>query len=425
MASVVWLALLGCASSGGANPSPEETPVDGSLPVSVASGDDAGGAGAQPGQGAGQGTGAGPGEVTGEVGGDDARPPAPETDATVSDSAAPPASSSGSDAAIEVEPADAAHGGCSGASPAPLVGWATVSGSGVQTTTGGAGGSTVKVSTLADLNTNAGGTTARVIEISGTISGNVTIGSNKTLVGACGATIHGHIQMSGSVNVIVRNLTVVGYNCTDNPSDCSGGADAITVETKAHHLWFDHDDISDGSDGNLDITHACDFITVSWTKFHYSGRRTDPAGASGGHQFSNLIGHSDSNASEDTGHLTVTFHHDWWADNVVERMPRVRFGKVHLFDNLYTAAGNDYCIGVGVNANIRDENNVFVGVKNPIDSADYSNSASIIQSTGNLLQNATGTTQDIGGTAFTPPYAYSLDPASGVEQAVKNAAGPQ
>jgi len=318
-----------------------------------------------------------------------------------------------------------AAGGCGGGTADPLVGWASVAGLNVNTTTGGAGGPTVKVSSLSDLNTNAGGTTARILEISGKIAGNVTIGSNKTLVGSCGAEIDGHIQMTGSVNVIVRGLTIVGYNCTDNPSDCSGGADAVTVERQAHHLWFDHDDISNGSDGNLDITHASDFITVSWTKFHYSGRRTDPAGAAGGHQFSNLIGHSDSNASEDTGHLTVTFHHDWWADNVVERMPRVRFGRVHLFDNLYTAVGNDYCVGVGVNANIRDENDVFVGVKNPIDSQDYSNSASIIQSSGDLFQTTTGTTQDIGGTAFTPPYAYTLDPASDVETAVKNGAGPQ
>jgi pectate lyase len=326
-----------------------------------------------------------------------------------------------SDAAVDAGP----HGGCGGGSPDALVGWASVSGMSVSTTTGGAGGPTVKVSTLSDLNTNAGGTTARVIEIDGTISGNVTVGSNKTIVGACGAEVHGHIQMTGSVNVIVRNLTVVGYNCTDNTSDCSAGADAVTVERNAHHLWFDHDDISDGSDGNLDITHASDFITISWTKFHYSGRRTDPAGAAGGHQFCNLIGHSDSNATEDTGHLRVTFHHTWWADNVVERMPRVRFGQVHLFDNLYTAAGDDYCIGVGVSANIRDENNVFVGVKNPIDSTSYSNSASIITSSGNVYQSTTGTTADIGAAAFTPPYAYSLDPAANVQAAVMSGAGPQ
>jgi pectate lyase len=318
-----------------------------------------------------------------------------------------------------------ASGGCSGAAPGALVGWASVSGMSVTTTMGGAGGPSVTVSTLSDLNSNAGGSTARTIVVQGKISGNVTVGSNKTLVGACGAEIDGHIQMSGSVNVIVRDLTVVGYNCTDNPSDCSGGADAVTVEKQAHHLWFDHLDISDGSDGNLDITHASDFITLSWTKFHYSGRRTDPAGAAGGHQFSNLVGHSDSNASEDTGHLRITFHHDWWGDNVVERMPRVRFGQVHVFDSLYTAAGDDYCIGVGVDANIRDENNVFAGVKDPIDSTDYSNGGSIIQSAGNLLQSTTGTTGDIGGAAFKPPYAYTLDPASSVEAAVESGAGPQ
>jgi pectate lyase len=369
-----------------------------------------------------------PASEAGSSPGDDTRDAlSPGGDATNATAGTDADGAGGLDAQDSLGQPDASRtdGGCTGGSTSPLVGWASVAGLNVDTTTGGAGGATVEVSTLSDLNANAGGTTARVIEIKGTIAGNVTVGSNKTLVGECGAEIHGHIQMTGSVNVIVSKLTIVGYDCTDNPSDCSGGADAISVERAAHHLWFDHDDISDGSDGNLDITHASDFITVSWTKFHYSGRRTDPAGAEGGHQFSNLIGHSDSNASEDTGHLTVTFHHDWWADNVVERMPRVRFGKVHLFDNLYTAAGDGYCVGVGVDADIRDENDVFVGVKNPIDAADYSNGASVIQSSGDLFQMTTGTTQDIGGTAFTPPYAYTLDPASSVEALVKSGAGPR
>src|SRR6185369_9667803 len=202
-------------------------------------------------------------------------------------------------------------------------------------------------------------TGAAVIQISGTISGDVSIGSNKTLIGACGgrATIRGHVELSGSQNVILRNLTVVGNNCSDSPSDCSAGQDAITVVRGAKHLWFDHCDISDGSDGNLDITHGCDDITISWTKFHYSGRR------SGDHQFCNLIGHDDGNASEDTGHLNVTFDHVWWADNVAQRMPRVRFGKVHVVNSLNTAAGNDNGVGAGVDCNIRVENNVFIGVK--------------------------------------------------------------
>jgi pectate lyase len=36
-----------------------------------------------------------------------------------------------------------------------------------------------------------------------------------------------------------------------------------------------------------------------------------------------------SNTTElDRGKLKVTFHHNWWADGVIERMPRVRFGDV-------------------------------------------------------------------------------------------------
>ena len=308
--------------------------------------------------------------------------------------------------------------------PSPLLGWASVSGNSVSTTTGGDGGPTTTVTTLADLNTAVKGTDAHIVQIKGTIDGDVTIGSNKTLVGLCGAKIHGYISLNKSANVIIRNLTIVGKNCTDNPSDCSGGNDAITVQGAAHHLWFDHDDVSDGSDGNLDMTHASDFITISWTKFHYSGRRTDPAGASGGHQFSNLIGHSDDNASEDTGHLRITFHHSWWADNVVERMPRARFGQVHLFDNLYTATGNDYCIGVGNGVSIRADNNVFIGVADPIKS--YSTDGTgMIKSTGNVYTNTTGSSADVGtGTVFTPGYTVTLDPTSGLEAAIRAGAGP-
>jgi len=260
-----------------------------------------------------------------------------------------------------------------------------------------------------------------VIQITGTISGDVTIGSNKTLIGGCGAkaTIKGHVQFTGSKNVIVRNLTFVGNNCTDDP-DCQNGDDALTIEGASSHLWFDHDDVSDGSDGNLDITHASDYITISWTKFHYSGTRA------GGHQFSNLIGHSDDNASEDTGHLRVTFHHDWWADHVGERQPRVRFGQVHVFNSLYTAAGDTYCIGVGVNANILADDNVFVGVKNPIDSSDTdANAASILESDGNVFTNTSGTQAAVGsGKAFHPPYTYTPDAPGSVQSEVEAGAGP-
>ena len=122
----------------------------------------------------------------------------------------------------------------------------------------------------------------------------------------------------------------------------------------------------------------------------------------------------------------MTFHHDWWADNAVERMPRVRFGQVHLFDNLYTASGNDYCIGIGVGANVLAENNVFIGVKTPINTTSYSDAASVVHSAGNVYMGTSGDTPaDLrGSSVFKPPYNYTLEATSGLQAAVQSSAGP-
>jgi pectate lyase len=325
--------------------------------------------------------------------------------------------------------------------PSALVGWAAVAGNGVTTTTGGGSAAPVVVTTLADLSAAAKGTSPAVIYVKGVLgAGTLTIGSNKTIVGLCGAEVHGHVRLSGSVNVIVRNLKIVGYDCTDSGAtssgNCSGGLDAITVQSAAHHLWFDHVDVSDGSDGNLDIAHAADYITISWSKFHYFSARSDLGGSdstgASGHRFSNLIGHSDSNAAEDTGHLRITFHHNWWAENVVERQPRVRFGQVHLFNNLWTSSGDNYCIGVGVGANILGENNVFAGVKTPINTTSYVDSsiaASAIKSIGNTYSSTSGPPPvDLNpGSVFSPPYSHSgaLTSATSVQSDVESGAGPR
>jgi pectate lyase len=198
--------------------------------------------------------------------------------------------------------------------------------------------------------------------------------------------------------------------------NCSGGADAVTLGSASHHVWFDHCDISDGSDGNLDVVSASDYVTISWTKFWYRGRTE-------GHQFSNLIGSDDSD-TRDAGHLTVTFHHDWWADKVQERMPRARYGRVHVFNSLYTASGNSYCIGAGVNVNILAESNVFSGVKDPIDTTDFANQATVAMSYANLYQLGSLPSPELGMGAFVPPYPYTLQPASDVEVTIRNNVGP-
>lgn len=316
----------------------------------------------------------------------------------------------------------------------PLVGWATVAPS----TTGGGTLAPTPVTTLAQLNSAAGGSNFAVIVVNGSLTGSVSIGSNKTIVGVCGAQIHGHVDISRSTNVILRNITIVGYgvgNCALDPSydstvGCSSGQDAISVQNNANHIWIDHCDISDGTDGNLDITTGANNITVSWTKFHYTPR-TDNTGSDStggaGHRFSNLVG-GDDLATGDTNALNITWHHNWWADNVVERQPRVRFGKNHLFNNLWSSAASNYCVRAGIKAEILVESNVFTGVKNP---QQFNSAAdqmtSFITSLNNMYTGTSGT-QSVGGggTAFTAPsYVYTADVTSGLQAAIQSGAGPK
>jgi pectate lyase len=308
--------------------------------------------------------------------------------------------------------------------PGPLLGWAAMSGAGdggstVATTTGGGSATPVVVTSLADLNNAAKGTTAAVIYVKGVMAaGTVKIGSNKTIAGLCGAELHGHVGMSGSVNVIIRNIKIVGYNCSDSPGECKSGDDAVSVVDGAHHIWFDHCDISDGSDGNLDITQGSDFVTVSWTKFHYSTKRTDPVTGSTGHRFSNLIGAADGVAI-DLGHLNVTWHHNWWADNIAQRMPRSRDGKIHVVNNLFTAIGDDYCTNSGNLSSLLVENNVYIGVSNPLQEDDDGN----MLSRGNVFQNTSGS-KTSKGTGFTPPYSLTPDATASLEATIRAQAGP-
>ncbi len=315
------------------------------------------------------------------------------------------------------------------ATPTPI-GWASQNGG----TTGGGSATPTVVTTLSAFNTAAKGTTAAVIYVSGNLGkGTFTIGSNKTIIGCSGTTptLGGHVGLATSTNVIIRNLNIVGYNCappdvdTSTGGQCQNGQDSVTIDKSSKNVWIDHNAISDGSDGNMDITHGSDFITISYSKFFYSTQRSDPndTGAMG-HRVSNLVGHSDSNSTEDSGKLNVTWHHNWWAQNVMERQPRVRFGKNHVYNNLYTATGNNYCIGAGYYSSILAQNNVFVGSTVPVMLA-YSNSSTIISPTGNLFSGTNGNTAGMGSGVFTPSYSYALAAASAVQADVQANAGPK
>jgi pectate lyase len=281
-------------------------------------------------------------------------------------------------------------------------GWATQGG----TTTGGAGGSTVTVSTLSAFSSAVTGTTARIINVSGTInlgSSNFQIGSNKTIngVGANSGFI-GDLFAKSQKNLILQNLNFT------NPSGV-GDADGLTLQ-KTNHYFVTHCTFKQCADGEFDQTHACDYGTVSYCKFLYTSDT--------GHNFVNLIGHSDSNSAEDTGHLRITMHHNWYSTLCKERMPRVRFGQVHVYNNYYGAGGSNYCVGLGNNSQVLLQNCYFDSQSTPWKNYSSSGHQGLIHWSGNVYVNTTQPTWAPNSTVFTPPYSYSLTAGSNVKSTV-------
>jgi pectate lyase len=111
----------------------------------------------------------------------------------------------------------------------------------------------------------------------------------------------------------------------------------------------------------------------------------------------------------------------------VERQPRVRYGKNHIFNNLYTSSGDDYCVRAGMDAQLLVENNAFIGVASPQQfNSTADQGTSYITANNNLYSGTSGSeSTGGGGTPFTsPPYTYTLDAASTVQSAVQSGAGP-
>lgn len=310
-----------------------------------------------------------------------------------------------------------------GECPTGLVGWASQDGDDVATTTGGGDVEPVVPTTLEELEDFAADEEPRVIHLEGAweLNGRLNVASNKTIVGiGPDAELHGGVRIRGYAdafvgNIILRNLTVNGAT-----TDVDG--DAMQVYF-AHHVWIDHCEIYDGVDGNLDVTHGSNWLTISWTKFRYTSAAPDPE-----HKFSSLIGHSDNNASEDDGRLKVTLHHNWWAEGVTERMPRVRFGQVHSLNNYFSSAGNNYCIRAGRNAHVLSEGNFFDGVNSPheFNSAEDEGTAHITARDNGYEGTPEDDGTSGGGTPFDdPPYDYELEAAAGVPALVQACAGPR
>jgi pectate lyase len=286
----------------------------------------------------------------------------------------------------------------------PVPGFASVSGG---TTGGGTDlSAAITVSTMDALDDAVeGGDPLIVLVEPGDYDGTLSPGPNKTIIGLePGVKINGNVMIAGADrnNIIIRNIAVQGLRC-NSYDECRAGADAVYVGNGAHHVWLDHLDISDGQDGNCDVTQAGDFVTVSWSHFHYTYQKE--------HRYSNLIAGGDDEV-ESRGKLQITYMNNHWGELVDSRQPRGRFGNVHLLNNYHNSGGGQIH-GVGFEMAVIAENSV------------YEEGGSIWtdmgsprgwQGIGNI--GSAGGLDDSFGSVFDIPYEYTALPAEEVVDAV-------
>lgn len=341
---------------------------------------------------------------------------------------------------------------------APSNGWAGVEG-------GTSGGSQAKADQIYQVGNqqellaalNAGGDQPKVIQLTKMIDvadghpyqsaedqkarSILTIPANTTLIGVgkSAGLIHGSVFVSGVQNVIIRNLTIESpVDVAPKFEDGDGWNaewDGMTI-TNAQHVWVDHVTFTDGSftdknygkkdgweyvqhDGLLDIKRGSDFVTVSYSVFRQ-------------HDKTMLIGHSDKNAEQDAGKLHVTLHHNLF-DQIVQRAPRVRFGRIHAYNNVFIGDKNAaeypylYSFGLGKEGGILSEANDFE-IANLWDQCQLVKEfkGTLFKDAGSIVNSkpfALPQTCQYDDSLPAPGYVYRVDAAGDVKQDLMKHAG--
>lgn len=258
----------------------------------------------------------------------------------------------------------------SGAAIAGPVGYASLNGG----TTGGEGGQVVYASTGSEINqamcNRATDDTPLIIMVDGTINHGNTQKfsgscdtqddaiqfkgvSNISLIGVGNNALLDEmgIHLRDTSNIVIRNLHIRNVKKSGSPT--SNGGDAIGMESGVSNVWVDHCELEasggedDGYDSLIDMKANTKYVTVSYNYLHDSGR--------GG-----LMGSSDS----DDENTFVTFHHNYY-ENIDSRLPLLRHGTAHAFNNYYDGI-NKSGMNPRIGGRIKAENNHFVNAKNPI-----------------------------------------------------------
>jgi len=287
-----------------------------------------------------------------------------------------------------------------------MIGFATLNGG----TTGGEGGQVITVKTFAELKQYAEDpTTPYVIQIEGEINTGITayiekgtgkiatgqsaetiettygevikMGSNKTLLGIGGNAFINRIGIviQCKSNIIIRNIK---FTMQDVPIDKSGenkivafrnGAEVLIgdpdcigiqadddnlpkADRYSYNIWIDHCEFynfpldsehKDRYDGLVDLKNDVQFVTISWCYFH-------------DHSKACLFG----KGASDEFDRTTTLHHNYFENIKGSRLPLLRHGRHHYFNNYQY--GCEDGLNVRVNSNAYVEANYFEDTKTPI-----------------------------------------------------------
>ncbi|RWR76854.1 putative pectate lyase 4 [Cinnamomum micranthum f. kanehirae] len=177
-----------------------------------------------------------------------------------------------------------------------------------------------------------------VFEVSGTIHLNsyLNVSSHKTIDGrGQRVKLFGKgLRLKECEHVIICNLEFEGGRGHD--------VDGIQIKPKSRHIWIDRCSLQDYDDGLIDITRESTDITIS--RCHFAR-----------HDKTMLIG-ADPTHVEDRC-IRVTIHHCFF-DGTRQRHPRVRFGKVHLYNN-YTRNWGIYAVCASVESQILSQCNIY------------------------------------------------------------------
>ncbi|KAJ4831791.1 hypothetical protein Tsubulata_017001 [Turnera subulata] len=176
-------------------------------------------------------------------------------------------------------------------------------------------------------------------------------GANVRIVGGAGITlqfvknviihnIHIHDIVQGQGGLIRDSVDHYGWRTMSD-------GDGISIFGSSN-IWIDHVSMSKCKDGLIDAIFGSTGVTISNSHFTH-------------HNEVMLFGASDSHSQDEMMQITVAFNH--FGQGLVQRMPRCRYGFVHVVNNDYTH-WLMYAIGGSKHPTILSQGNRFIAPNN-------------------------------------------------------------